>query len=228
MKKKKAIAYKKLLSLSCCLIIFSACNYAWYGHNFVKGQQSALFRENLDTHIDTLIHINGYYAGIADDSTYLSYSAPFYFCKDGGFAKVYFKDEYLYLKKKNIDVTGKYYLGSGAYSIKGDTLCADWYMLDMCQYILAVKYKFKIIDRNTLLLFEFSDNYSKDNGLGKLKSYNKDDTVRVHTENQIYKFIPVTGLPSSDLYIKRKKWMWEDKEEWKRYKKSLKAKNKKK
>lgn len=204
-----------LFLLSLCITVCS-CNFALYSNKFTKEQQTALFRENMDTHIDTLININGYYAGVADDSTYIRYLAPFLFFKDGGFVKFRFEDEYLYLKKKNLDLSNKQMSSfTGSYAIKGDTIICDVYCLYLMSWEIWQRYKFKIIDRNTLMRCE-------------LAYISKTDSTIYKGDGKVYTFIPATGLPSFDIDIKRKKWMWENKEEWKRYKKSLKAKKKKK
>lgn len=208
-----------LMSISMICSCKFIANTAWCGNAFTRSQQSALFRENQDTHIDSQINIDGYFAGIAEDSAYIKYMQPFFFCKDGGFGKIYLDDEYLHLKKKNIDITGKYAYSKGAYAIKGDTIIADVYNYMMWSNWLEAKYKFVVIDRNTLRLIESSYGYLPYNAPEKLKKKNKDiDPVRIFKEDQIYKFVPVKGLPASDIRIKRKKWMWEDKAEWKRNK----------
>lgn len=234
--RRKTMKYIKILLALMSINMICSCtfiaNTAWHGNNFKRSQQSALFRENMDTHIDSLINIDGYYAGIAEDSTYIKYTNPPFFYRDGEFGKLYLDDEYLYLKKRDIDITGKYSFCSGAYTIKGDTIIADEYTTMMWSNWLWYKYKFVVIDRNTLPLIEASYGYSSDNAPENIKKNIKKkkeiEKIRVWKVDQIYKFVPVKGLPKSDLWIKRKKWMWENKEEWKRYKKSLKAKDKKK
>jgi hypothetical protein len=109
--------------------------------------------------------------------------------------------------------------GTGIYRLSNDTIFVNNYyvegfyfplntsllllrssLLHIKLYTLMIKQKFKIIDRQTILLFEthWSD------GL----RYNRSDTLR---------FVKHDNLPPSNTTLKKKKWLWNDKSEWKTY-----------
>ncbi|MBO5157478.1 MAG: hypothetical protein J6C05_10210 [Prevotella sp.] len=185
--------YILMMTLSSCQGIFSAL---YFKESTIKELVVSRFKAHTDTHIDTLININGYYAKV-DEDTILP--TPFTLKKDGSVESWVF-DEYLYFKKENIDLSDKG-MGhtDGSYRIKGDTIIKYnfWGIYNIGQSIIISKYK--VIDRNTLLLCESYDYAS--------------DTCDVNI-NTVYRFIPVKGLPPSNGYLKRKRWMWKNKIEW--------------
>lgn len=196
--------------LSSCIFWSSDINYR---EDFIKKSQIPLFRENMCTYIDTLINTDGYYAFAPDDSTYRQRHTltPFTFGNDGSYQQVTIKDEYLYLKKKNIDISNKADRSvDGSYTINGDTIYATYFWnagVNIGGGVVSLK--FKILDRNTLMLCE-SDSYEDD-------YYAQKGSDVARNINKIYKFVPVSRLPEVVNYIKSKKWMWKDKSEWKRY-----------
>ncbi len=67
--------------------------------------------------------------------------------------------------------------------------------------------RYKIIDRNHLLLLDETYIFGNEN----------DTCVR----NRIFEFIPAKTLPSPSLFpIKKKRWAWASKKDWKRFRHS--------
>ena len=191
-----------------------SCGLFYTRKDFNDKSPSVLFATDTDTKIEEKLNINGYYYSEESNSIFILY-------KDQACISYYFKNELsdlrgipvenlgLLVSKKpgNIALWNKY---NGIYTISGDTLTIDFYEKNNIIYIHTwlefYTDKFKIIDRNTLRLFQ-----------------------RINEDGEIlngdfeYKFVPLEYLP--DPYnndLKKKKWMWRYKEDWKAYKYELK------
>ena len=103
----------------------------------------------------------------------------------------------------------------GCYFIKNDTIITHAYSISQLTWELFES-KFVIISPSLLKLCEWHW-CSKDSVLRKNYS-NKDF---------IYSFVPAKDLPSSDdVWIKRKKRLWQSQNLWKSYKQRIKQKRK--
>ncbi len=143
------------------------------------------------------------------------------FYKDGTVDHLSFKDNYeifkgdslnniipYVTKNKEVPFTKSY---GGIYNISNDTLSVEIYekanILNISKWYALETRKFIIVDRNTLKLCQLSHANNR--------------IVNVYG---IYKFVNVDTIPSSyDVDIKKQKWMWENEDEWKAYKRELKA-----
>lgn len=194
-------------------MFLSGC--AIFPNKFDETVQLSRFKDSTDTHLDSLIGINGYYAGEPDDSTYREHISPFMFFNDGTFGDFWFHREYPFLKLKNVYLPGKianFYadMPGGTYVIKGDTIIVEKYRLLKGRWRLN-RLRFKIIARDRLLLYERETDVSVK---GK-----KTERQACH---QFYIFVPATKPGSNFMPIRYKKWMWENKEEWKHNKELMK------
>lgn len=77
----------------------------------------------------------------------------------------------------------------------------------------ASEYKFKVINKTTIELI-------------LMKSIPNQDyyspVPNKKRETSIAKFIPLDIIEEPNPWIKRKKWFWNEKEEWKKYRQNLK------
>lgn len=204
--------YLNLLALPLILLMAGCYSIPILPHQFDETVQLPRFKEGVDTHIDSLINTNGYYAGAPNDSTYREHLIPFIFYRDATFEMFRFINEYPFLKMKNVYIPGKTrswlsdIIMGGNYIIKGDTIVADMYYVEKSRWQLDRLY-FKAVSRDTLLLFEKEKYITK-----------KGKNTQQITMHQYYAFIPATLPKSQNATIRKKKWMWEDKEEWRRHK----------
>lgn len=205
---------KKFFILPLCLV-FCSCGMLLYPHSFKNEWQAGRFKAGTDNHIDDLIDINGYYMA-KDSNTYVYCERSFIFYKDGSFGEVYFGNQCSGLEgEEGIDFVkyinqenGVFHWISGYYILKGDTIEVDVYNIFQLARILG-KLRFKIIDRDKLLLLEYEE--MLDEPFKKVR-------------NTVCQFVPVSSLPSPETLggIKFKRWMWENKKDWKDYKRKRK------
>ena len=136
-----------------------------------------------DTGISSLLDIGGYY--LSNDTA-----------KDG---VAFYKDGTI----KRID-TGHgmnwFPISDGVYTISNDTIYAEtFYYLGMNGGMQLAHLRFKVMDRNTIMLFE----YAEDVGPRKMET--------------LFRFVPSDSLPLPFIHMKQKRWMWTDKNKWKEY-----------
>lgn len=196
------------------VMMLSGCFFAIYPNKFDTTVQLPRFNEGTDTHIGRLIETDGYYAGAPDDSTYREHVDPFMFYKDGTYGVFHFFHEYPFLKMRDLYLPGKIYswyrdTPGGNYMIKGDTIIADAYCLLRSRWRLN-RLKFKVVARDTLLLYECETDVSVK---GK-----KTERYKCH---QFYIFVPAKLPLSNFMPIRKKKWMWENQEEWQQNRDSM-------
>lgn len=196
------------------------------------------FRANTNTGIGTKVNIKGYYS-LANDSTKSApvggYSVisnggmstlagynPFILYEDGTYGNILFnavekdfsanehyKRANMELDKECTPLNNIYLMRSGYYKVKEDTICVTTYIYYMLRTELVLL-RYKIIDRNHLLLLD--ETYISGNK-------NENDTC---VRNRIFEFIPAKTLPSSSLFpIKKKRWAWASKKDWKQFKHSI-------
>lgn len=110
----------------------------------------------------------------------------FYFCRDGGM----FIDS---------DKSAEY---CGLYEFRGDTLRANVYSVGKYDWISFRIYRFEILNDTTLKLVDIIDK-------------NKSCDMYSDFIGAYFKFHKTGKEPSSKDNLKKKKWMWKNKEQWK-------------
>lgn len=195
---------KKFFILLLCCFLLCSCGMLLYP-GIEKKWQVGRFKAGTDNHIDDLININGYYMAKGHYYTFILY-------KDGSFGEVYFDSRYSNMKgQSGIDFVkyvnqknGIYHWVSGYYQLKGDTIEVDRYFIFQLSRMQS-KLRFKIINRDELLWIEYEI---------------LEDKPIKEVENTVFHFVPVSSLPSPETLggIKFKRWMWENKKDWKDYK----------
>lgn len=196
------------------------------------------FRANTNTGIATKVNIKGYYSLVNDStnsvtvggsstiskggmSTLAGYN-PFILYEDGTYGNILFnaveKDFYanehykranMELDKECIPLNNIYLMRSGYYKLKEDTICVTTYIYYLLRTELVLL-RYKIIDSSHLLLLD--ETYISGNK-------NENDTC---VQNRIFEFIPAKTLPSPSLFpIKKKRWAWANKKDWKQFKHSI-------
>ena len=137
-----------------------------------------------DTGISSLVNIGGYY--LPDDTT-----------KDG----LAFYGDGTIKKIETALRTDWLPISDGVYMISNDTIYAEtFYFLGMNGGMQLAHLRFKVLDRDNIRLFEFTDNQGS-------------NKMEIH-----FHFVPSDNLPLPITYMKQKKWMWTDKNKWKEYK----------
>ncbi len=203
------------------------------------------FRANTNTGIGTKVNIKGYYSlvndstksaavgdysvvGNGDMSTLAGYN-PFILYEDGTYGNIlvnavgkdfsaneHYKKANMELDKECTPLNNGYLMRSGYYKFKEDTIYVTTYIFYLLRTELVLL-RYKIIDRGHLLLLDeiYISGDKNDN----------DTCVR----NRIFEFIPAKTLPSPSLFpIKKKRWAWADKKDWKQFKHSIAGKSKNK
>lgn len=196
------------------------------------------FRVNMTTMIGTKVNIKGYYSLVTDSniltskgdfsvvdngraSTLAGYN-PFIIYEDGTYGNILFnavgkdfsanehyKKVDMELDKECMPLNNIYLMRSGYYKVKEDTICVTTYIYYLLRTELVLL-RYKIIDRNHLLLLD--ETYISGNK-------NENDTC---VRNRIFEFIPAKTLPSSSLFpIKKKRWAWASKKDWRQFKHSI-------
>lgn len=196
------------------------------------------FRANMTTMIGTKVNIKGYYSLVTDSnistskgdfsvvdngraSTLAGYN-PFILYEDGTYGNILFnavgkdfsanehyKKVDMELDKECMPLNSIYLMRSGYYKVKEDTICVTTYIYYLLRTELVLL-RYKIIDRSHLLLLD--ETYISGNK-------NDNDTC---VRNRIFEFIPAKTLPSPSIFpIKKKRWAWANKKDWKRFKHSI-------
>ena len=194
------------------------------------------FRANTNTMIGTKVNIKGYYSLVdsnisASEGKYLvTYNGristlagynPFILYEDGTYGNIlfnavgkdfsaneYYKKVDMELDKECKPLNNIYLMRSGYYKVNEDTICVTTYIYYMLRTELVLL-RYKIIDRNHLLLLD--ETYISGNK-------NENDTC---VRDRIFEFIPARTLPSPSLFpIKKKRWAWASKKDWKRFRHS--------
>ena len=198
---------KKAFYLFSCLLL-CAC-WAPFPSAHERAMQVGRFRPNINNNIEEKINIDGYYVNTNHKIIY-NIDEPFILYNDGTYGDFSFENEDSIYKKKNdsVDFKNQLYYGLGGYyEVKGDTIEVDAYIYYQLSPLLMKRY-FKIIDRNHLFFF-------------------KEIWVKSRIDDEPEK--PCERLPPSTKFrSKLKKWIWEDKKDWKNYKKAYKEAMKKK
>ena len=178
--------------------------------------QAGRFHPDINTHIDEKVNIDGYY--VRGKNMPGSPLEPFILYTDGTYGGIYFKDEdstyeqkrphtsllnEILISKRGFNAPGGYY------KVKNDTIEVNFYLSYMLR-IFLIKRLFKILDRNHLLFFQQTwvmpkgDNFITDHDV-------------------LYQFVPADNLPPSTNFAgKLRRYLWENKKDWKAYKRRMK------
>lgn len=200
-----------LISISCVLLTFS-CIHISQNKQFIC--KSNIKLEGKNTDIRDLIEIDGIYGN-------------WMFFEDGTWVEFFLK------KKKNDKISNLlYYVNTwkksgqtmwgvrwGVYTTQNDTIFVRIYEKGhWFREWSFFEWRFKVIDRKAISLvyykplFDFEEQYYKENNISP---WIQGDTI---------KFISADTLPSSDCWLKEKKWIWKNESDWKNYMEKIKKK----
>jgi len=224
-----ALIFMSLLLNSCSLFI----------HHFTEfkvRKKIVLKYQGKDTGIRELLNTDGFFEfrGYMGDSCAS--------CRDDDFRAYYgdcygnaFFDDGTYVKfgiKKNAGKDNKdliFIYESGVYTLSNDTIEVEAFQkigypdnLKKGLFLRVPKLKrFKIIDRNTI---EEIDAYNLYEGsyfnYYQVRSFGEFVTNVPSYEKRIYSFQDSFIFPTADIKMKKKKWLWVNKEDWKKWKKN--------
>lgn len=218
-------------------VTLTSC-FSFFPNRYEKALVYNGFRANTNTGIASKVNIKGYYSLVNDStdsvtvggssiiskggmSTLAGYN-PFILYEDGTYGNILFnavKKDFSaneHYKRANVELDKEcaplnniYLMRSGYYKIKEDTICVTTYIFYLLRTELVLL-RYKIIDSSHLLLLD--ETYISGNK-------NENDTC---VQNRIFEFIPAKTLPSPSLFpIKKKRWAWANKKDWKQFKHSI-------
>lgn len=187
---------------------------------FYKRDQVALFSKEYDPdESDQLLHNGGYFSYDFENPHFDIDSGPF--TKPCYFGYIFYDDGTFAAVSVNLDCDKN--VGSkandecysdlvGIYKVSNDTVTCDTYMnLYYCSWFLTRK-QYKIIDK-TILKYISKDIINK-------KKITKLDMSDM---NWFYRFVPLSEYPPlSWTRVKKQKWLWDNKKDWKECKRELK------
>lgn len=185
-------------------VLFCGC----FTKNVFQEQKDRNLFGSVSIGLEHLIEINGYYIGNRFQNIGQLWDT-FILYDDGTYSFFNIQEDFLGIKginlKNNIrqsrySRTGEWDNG-GIVSIHKDTIIVDTYDVSNSLRYLTRDY-YKVIDRRTLL---------------KVKSIVYSGNVYEREYNTKYYFVEADSLPPSNVYLKRKKWAWRNKEDWKAY-----------
>ncbi|MBO5157477.1 MAG: hypothetical protein J6C05_10205 [Prevotella sp.] len=230
-----------ILIFACFLIItvLSSCISQLLNPYLFPIKEQEMF-DGKKTGLSAKLNINGYF--VKEDYIDTKYGEDdrewnnLIFLEDGTYARFGFKKEFLDTLQsmdnviqlnRNIKKGGKYdtYWGApkGYYVVHNDTIVAKSFVYDQFVWTMEVS-EYLILDKNTIKLIKirFYD--------GTNICWDANKVAEYHGANKhihVYHFHPAIELPSSVFVsIKRKKWFWKNKEDWKAHKKLVKQKKK--
>lgn len=202
---------KLILDLSIILLIylsFSGC--AIFDYSDIKRHSNIKY--SLDKSLPNKIRFDGYYR-LPGDSYTIFYKDGSVSFEGGG---IHFSDS------KQINAVAK---------IVDDTLFINQYRSysKLGAYLMDVtSFKFLIGDERTLWLLNTKlmeeTTWSTDNDTSLFKHVEISNPLEAKLQNlaRPYSFYPLDSVPVYDNPLKEKKWMWENKEDWKQWKKEQK------
>ena len=192
--------YNVLIAL--VMLAFTGCVTLW-GNKQVRKTPHYCY-DDLDTsNISTYLRTDGYYT--CDSASQLfGIGNNVRFESNGSYACPYFSKAEL-PREEDIKL---FMLGNGGcFQIKDGYLFAESF--GFFAYCLQKRcYRFKVIDKETLVLENFDIFIKKDVTPLESRRYKR-----------VYHFVPFIDVHQSRNYFKRKKWMWKNKENWKKYRK---------
>jgi hypothetical protein len=197
------------------LLLFFICYFSCASQRKEVIAKSTIKLERENTNIQDLINIDGYYTN-PSTSQYGSYM----FFKDGTWVYFHFQSG-MSEKEKQTNMTksvtnwiedrqiqwGYYW---GVYTIQNDTIIVHSYDKSALLKGWSLgENRYKSIDKNTIQriyyrsILKSADDYYKTNS-----PWRDDEPMR---------FTPADTLPSSDNWLKEKKWTWRNESDWRAY-----------
>jgi hypothetical protein len=213
---------KKLFIAASLMACFSSCilNIGWMRE--VRALSTLKLEGKTGAH-QNAFEVKGYYRTISP-FVYGSYL----FFEDGTWVNFHFKQGVSELERQKdmvntIDYDGirknqlRWGFYWGTYRVEKDTIYVySYYKKTMWNVISLSELRYKILDKRSLQLFYYRE-------LEK----SEDKYYETHTpflKNQsILHFFPVDSIPSSDCWLKERKWIWQNKLDWKEYKRKIKG-----
>ena len=195
--------------------------------------KSTIKLEGRNTNIRDLIEINGYYQRM-DSTGSASYRM---FFEDGTYVALFWFKEGVTedMKRENLSQAivswkqkGQVRWGIrwGVYKIEKDTIIGQFFQVGTFLgggWWKCEEQKYEIIDKRTLKLV-YSKSLFKDDERYDMNKY----PYEISKKNYVYEFVPADSLPSSDCWLKEKKWIWRNESDWKDYMEKIKQEKKKK
>lgn len=220
---------KQFLIFCTVCVMISSCKTPAYVRQGVGNYNEA------KTNIRDIINIDGYFVHAEPEDVDSSYTY-FMFFEDGMvnmrvhdysvFAPSN-KDEDIvqYIRQVVSDENAKkskmFYnsLGWGKYTITNDTIKINYHSGWGYPNCYAFEMWFKVIDRTHIVDIYFS-RITADTP--NMTEYQKNQEV--YKETIPSRFIPLKNLPSSDCWLKKKKWFWKNESDWENYMEKIKKK----
>jgi hypothetical protein len=181
--------------------------------------QECLFYEGKHTGLGEHINLNGYWYEIDRDTLAIGPIAPIYmFYDDGTCGELWINgdktDKRLASGEEGVDFNsifhdGEYWSLGSCYVYRNDTICVESYNLHPYWWYMT-KLRFIVINRDTIELVA-------------KRLYQEESIGEWESESRRYKFVPAHSIPDPDLVlIKRNKWIWRNRNDWKAYKSKMK------
>ena len=222
------IYYAALASLT--LMLYS-CTYLLLPYRQDFKAHSVSLYDKVSGGIDSLININGFYTlkGVSRMRNWMV-KPSFVFYADGTMSTVKWKDDLpvfsnipnINIKehsgkiKKNIFSFREYDLRGGLYHISNDTVVCEFVEPDFLYGTSKVQYVFKVKDRNTLRLIRKE----------LMRRRGPEIYTTDYHDEFCWTFYPAIEKPdSTDTYDKHLRYRWDNVENWKKYKRSLKGRH---
>jgi len=185
-------------------------------------RKSTIKLEGKNTNIRDWIEIDGYYISPLDTAIHYNnqdrrYFGSMMFFEDGTWVSFNFYTELFEDRYKIQQNMSKYIVGWkngklvnwgdvwGVYRIENDTITVLSYDIKpFTQYYS--EYKYIVIDKKTIQRIYYQS----------LQKTDKKDNPWIYGSNPAI-FTPADSLPSSDCWLKKKKWIWRNESDWKNY-----------
>lgn len=217
--------------------LFTSCSLFIHHFTEFKVRKKVVLKfQGKDTGIRELLNIDGFFefngyigdsCASCGDNNFLAYFGDCYgnaFFDDGTYVNFGIKKK---AGKDNKDLILIY--ESGVYALSHDTIEVEAFQkigypdnLKEGLFLRVPKLKrFKIIDRNTIEKIDtynlYEDTYFNDH---LVRTFGEFVTNVPSYEKSIYSFQDSFIFPTADIKMKKKKWLWANKEDWKKWKKS--------
>lgn len=185
--------------------------------------------------LDTIININGFYRafserdGWGENAVYehrIDTNEVYFFLSSDGMFFYNININEKYRRDRNMSFPYPSH-GKGCFVINRDTIIAQWIAKYTQTNFTAWEDRYRVLDKNTLL-FLGSKPLHKTSPLPatelERREHKERDFEQVFGRKRVVSdtatFIPLQVVPPSDCWLKKKKWFWCDKQEWKEYKKA--------
>jgi len=216
-------------------VLFVSCNTTLVP-SYIKKNFSNCYGGDR-TGLDTIINIQGFYRQLKEYDKWGEYAVYehridtfeiyFFLSADGMFFyNIIFNGKYR--RNRNMKFPYPSY-GKGCYVINRDTIIAQCISKFTQTNFVAWEYKYKIIDKNTLL-FVSSKALHRTNPIPAIVLERQEQKEREfekvfgrkRVNSDTARFVPLEEIPPSDCWLKKKRWFWCDKEKFRTWKKEKK------